>query len=202
MKIKLLIFTIILLTAFNTLANDNKKVSGPFSDIEKIETLSADFIQINEIKDFGKDEYSGSMALIKGDSALWDYKKPFISWYIFSRDTIKHYDSTHNQLIIYKNDETISNVLLQLLIDVSIAKSKFEMATKGSTITLIPKENLGVKEIKITLNKGVISEMESNDSAGNNTKIIFKNVKVNKKINPKTFDKKVPIDAEIFEEGK
>ncbi len=201
MKIKLLIFAISLFTAFSAFAN-NKNVGDPFSEIEKIKTLSADFVQINEIKDFGKDEYSGTVTLIKGGSALWDYKEPFVSWYLFSLDTIKHYDGTHNQLVIYKTGENISNILLQLLIDVSVAKNKFEMTTKDNTIFLKPKEDLGIKDLKITLKNGIISEMESNDNAGNNTKIIFKNVKVNKKIDLKVFDKKVPKDTEIFEEGQ
>ncbi len=192
------IFTIVSLSAF---ANDkNVSESQLIKEIENMTSIQADFTQINEIKDFGKDEYTGSMAIIKGQKALWDYKKPFESWYLFSANKIEFYDKNNNQLMIYETGEQITNILLQLLLDISVAKSKFDITTNKNIITLKPKEDLGVKFLNIEMKNNIISSMESTDNIGNNTKIIFSNVVINKKIDDKIFDKKAPKDAEIFKQ--
>lgn len=192
------IFTIVSLSAF---ANDkNVNEAQLIKEIENMTSIQADFTQINEIKDFGKDEYTGSMAIIKGQKALWDYKKPFESWYLFSANKIEFYDKNNNQLMIYETGEQITNILLQLLLDISVAKSKFDITTNKNIITLKPKEDLGVKFLNIEMKNNIISSMESTDNIGNNTKIIFSNVVINKKIDDKIFDKKAPKDAEIFKQ--
>lgn len=203
MKKIFLVFAIMLLSSFaySAYAKDSKENDSELlKEIEKVTSIQADFTQINDIKDFGKDEYSGTLSVVKGYKALWDYKKPNVSWYLFSLKTITFYDGVHNQLMIYENGKHITNILLQLLIDISVAKYKFDIITKGDTLTLTPKVDLGMENIIIKTKKGVISSMESTDNAGNNTKIIFTNVKINEKIPEKVFNKKAPKDAEVFKE--
>lgn len=173
-------------------------LEDPLKSVEKIKTMTADFTQINTIKDFGDDEYKGRMVISSGEKALWDYTEPVKSWYLFSKDSIEQYDGENNQLIIYGSEELSSNVLLQILLDLRTIKSKFDVKTEGSIISLTPKENMGIKDMTVTVKDGVISEMKSRDNAGNVSRIIFGGVKINAPLPENAFSKKAPKDADVF----
>ena len=194
MKILTLIFTAAMMIYSTAFASENNLVSN----IESINTMTADFTQINTIKDFGDDIYSGSLVIKSGEKALWDYYEPFVSWYIFSKDSITQYDGVNNQLIIYEGDQSLSNLLLQILLDIKEAKSKFNITATENTINLEPKEDIGIKNISLKTENGIISEMRSTDNVGNTSKIIFKNVKINLPLSDNAFLKETPKDAEIF----
>ena len=178
--------------------HNNSADYNPIAIIESINTMTADFTQINTIKNFGDDVYAGRLTIMSGQIALWDYTEPFVSWYIFSKDSITQYDGVNNQLIIYEGDQSTSNVLLQILLDIKSAKDNFNITHQNDTIYLEPKEDLGIKDISLKLTDGVISEMKSSDNAGNTSRIIFKNVSINIPLNEEMFLKEAPKDAEVF----
>ena len=193
MILKHIITAVFILAASMVFAAEN-----PITSLEKIKTMTADFTQINTIKDFGDDEYKGRMIISGGEKALWDYTEPVKSWYIFSKDSIKYYDGENNQLIINEGKEISSNVLLQILLDMKNIKNKFDVKTAGNVISITPKDDLGIKSMTLTVKNGVISEMKSEDNAGNVSRIIFRNVKVNSPLPKDAFSKEPPKDAEVF----
>lgn len=180
------------ISSFATAAND------PLVLVEGINTMTADFTQTNTIKDFGDDIYEGHLIIKSGEKALWDYHSPFVSWYLFSKETITQYDGANNQVIIYEGNHTLSNILLQILMDIKSVKNQFNITSSDGVIKLVPKDDIGIKDIFLKTENGTVTEMTSIDSVGNISKITFKNVKINIPLSDNAFVKKAPKDAEIF----
>jgi outer membrane lipoprotein carrier protein len=195
---KLALTLLILFISINSFALDKDKIIETLSSFK---TAIADFEQITEIKDFGEDFYSGKIYLIAKKKALWDYTKPYPQYYIFTPDSMEYYDSSTEQLIRQKvNQSGGQNIIYQLLVDISKAKETFDIIVEGEdTLRLIPKTDIGLKYIVLKIKKDFISEIISTDNEGNNTKVYLKNIMLNVNINPKVFQKEVPLTTEIFE---
>lgn len=196
---KKILLTLIILLSFNVVFAAEKK-QDLLDNIANIKTFTADFKQINTLKDFGDDEYTGKVYIKMKEKALWDYVEPYSSWYLVTKDNVDYYDEINNQLLKINSKEIKEHILLQVLMDFQKIKSTFSVSQKNNVVTLKPKSDTGVIYINIVFNNSVIKKLQSKDNTGNTTEIIFTNVEQDKKISDKVFNKKVPKDATIIKE--
>lgn len=192
---KLFIILFVFTASLSVFAADNKGLVGQLSSIK---TLTAEFKQVNNLKDFGDDEYTGKVSIKMGEVALWDYKEPYNSWYLIKTDTVEYFDEINNQLVKMNAKEMKEYALLQVLMDFKKLSSTFNITSKRNMLVLKPKKYTGVVYINIIFKNKVISQLESMDTAGNTTTITFSDVTIDKPINSSTFKKKLPKDVTII----
>lgn len=192
---KLFVILFVFAASLSVFAADNKGLVGQLSSIK---TLTAEFKQINNLKDFGDDEYTGKVSIKMGEVALWDYKEPYNSWYLIKKDTVEYFDEINNQLVKMNAKEMKEYALLQVLMDFKKLSSTFNITSKRNMLVLKPKKYTGVVYINIIFKNKIISQLESMDTAGNTTTITFSDVTIDKPINSSTFKKRLPRDVTII----
>ena len=72
-KLLLLLFILVCFTAFA----EDKKNTDYMKQLSDIKSLSAEFKQINNLKDYGEDIYTGKVYINMIDKALWDYSETY-----------------------------------------------------------------------------------------------------------------------------
>ena len=193
-KLLTLLFTLVCFTAF---AEDKEKTDY-MQLLSNIKSLSAEFKQVNNLKDYGEDIYTGKVYINMKEKALWDYTEPYSSWYLITTETIDHYDEINNQLVKMKAKDYKEYALLQVLMDFSQLSKSFTAKQKDNTLSLKPKNDAWLAYINIVFKDGVISEINSKDNAGNLTTITLSKVEIDKKISDSSFKKKLPKDVNVF----
>ncbi len=193
-KLLLLLFILVCFTAFA----EDKKNTDYMKQLSDIKSLSAEFKQINNLKDYGEDIYTGKVYINMKEKALWDYTEPYSSWYLITNTDINHYDEINNQLIKMKTKDYKEYALLQVLMDFSQLSKSFNAEQKDNTLYLKPKNDTGLAYINIVFKNDVISEINSKDNAGNLTTITLSKVEIDKKISDSSFKKKLPKDVNVF----
>lgn len=193
-KLLTLLFTLVCFTAF---AEDKEKTDY-MQLLSNIKSLSAEFKQVNNLKDYGEDIYTGKVYINMKEKALWDYIEPYSSWYLITNENIDHYDEINNQLVKMKAKDYKEYALLQVLMDFSQLSKSFTAKQKDNTLSLKPKNDAGLAYINIVFKDGVISEINSKDNAGNLTTITLSKVEIDKKISDSSFKKKLPKDVNVF----
>lgn len=171
-----------------------------FVKFDKIKTIRAEFVQETTIKNFGTDTYSGVVLLKSKDKVLWDYTRPYPQHYFFTKEMMEYYDSSTEQLIRQKVSQSGSNnIIFQILMDLKEAQNAFNFIKNGEKVyKLIPKTEIGLNFILLTLSDSYISIIESEDKNGNKTVIQMKNVEINTPIDDAEFKKEIPLKTEIF----
>lgn len=194
-KLLTLLFTLVCFTAF---AEDKDNTADYMKQLSAVKSLSAEFKQVNNLKDYGEDIYTGKVYINMKEKALWDYIEPYSSWYLITNETIDHYDEINNQLIKMKAKDYKEYALLQVLMDFSQLSKSFTSEQKDNILYLKPKSDVGLAYINIVFKNNVIYEITSKDNAGNLTTITLNNVVIDKKISDSSFKKKLPADVNIF----
>ncbi len=195
---KLFILFFIMLSV-NCFAAGAKKTTL-LENLSSIKTFSAEFKQVNTLKDFGDDEYTGKVYIKMKEKALWDYEEPYSSWYLITEKNVDYYDEINNQLVKMDANNMKEHILLQVLMDFQKIKSTFNVTEKNSMLIMKPKTNTGIIYINILFNKNVIEKLQSKDNNGNTTEIIFSKVSIDKNLNDKIFNKKIPKDTNIIKQ--
>lgn len=193
MKKLILIFAVMLTSVYVYAATAQSIISG----LEKIKTYSADFVQTTEIEGFGEDTYTGKLYIVSGSKALWDYKKPYWQYYLFSTEQMQYFDSGTKQLVKQKLDPS-TNVFMRLMLKPSDISKDFDVTLKGDKLQLKPKGDLGLSEIVFTVKNGRITGISTLDQNGNNTKVELKDIQVDKPIDKSVFTPEIPKDTEVF----
>ncbi len=91
---KQLLTLFFILVCFITLATSDEQKDF-VKQLSSIKSLSADFKQVNILKDYGEDIYIGKVFINMKDKALWDYIEPYSSWYLINSESIEHYDEIY-----------------------------------------------------------------------------------------------------------
>lgn len=196
-KILTLIFTLVCLTAFAE-QKENTETIDYMKQLSAVKSLYAEFKQVNNLKDYGEDIYTGKVYIKMKEKALWDYIEPYSSWYLITNENIDHYDEINNQLVKMKAKDYKEYALLQVLMDFSQLSKSFSSEQKENTLYLKPKSDVGLAYINIIFKDNIISEIKSKDNAGNLTTITLNNVEIDKKISNSSFKKKLPSDVNVF----
>ena len=88
---KLTAFTIIF-SLFAFLAFADSKNESLLNKLSSVKTFTAEFKQVNNLKDFGDDIYTGKVSTIMGETALWDYNEPYNSWYLITDKNVDYFE--------------------------------------------------------------------------------------------------------------
>lgn len=196
---KKLLTLLFILVCFNAFA-EKKDESSYIKQLSSIKSLSAEFKQVNNLKEYGEDIYTGKLYINMKEKALWDYIEPYSSWFLITNETIDYYDEINNQLVKMKTKDYKEYALLQVLMDFSMLDKSFTYKQEKNTLYLTPKNDVGLTYINITFKDNIMNEINSKDNAGNLTTIILSNVEIDKKINNDLFKKKLPKDVNIFKQ--
>ena len=145
-KLLTLLFTLVCFTAF---AEDKDNTADYMKQLSAVKSLSAEFKQVNNLKDYGEDIYTGKVYINMKEKALWDYIEPYSSWYLITNETIDHYDEINNQLIKMKAKDYKEYALLQVLMDFSQLSKSFTSEQKDNILYLKPKSDAGLAYINI-----------------------------------------------------
>lgn len=198
---KITAFTIIF-SLFAFLAFADSKNESLLNKLSGVKTFTAEFKQVNNLKDFGDDIYTGKVSIIMGETALWDYNEPYNSWYLITDKNVDYFDEINNQLVKMNAKEIKEYALLQVLMDFKKISSTFMVSEKKDMLILKPKDsNTGLLYINILFKDNVISQLESKDNTGNTTTITFSQTAYDKEISKNTFKKKLPKDVTVINNG-
>lgn len=170
------------------------------SELNKLNSYTADFIQKTEIEGFGSDTYSGKMYIKSRAKALWDYQKPYRQFYLFDKTTMQFYDSESKQLLKQQLDPS-SNAYMRLMLNPSDIKKDFTASYNPTTskLALAPTNKAsGINAIIFTIKDGMITGIQTKDQNGNNTSIMLTNIKINPEISDGVFSPVVPAGTEVF----
>lgn len=195
---KKLFIILFIFTSLSVFAAD--KNSDLVDQLAGIKTLSAEFKQVNTLKDFGDDEYTGKVSIKMGEIALWDYKEPYNSWYLITKNNVKYFDEINNQLVEMDAKELKEYALLQVLMDFKKLSSTFDITSKKDMLILKPKQDTGVEYINILFKDNQINQLQSKDNTGNTTTITFSKMTIDKSISDSTFKKKLPKDVTVIKQ--
>lgn len=195
---KKLFIILFIFTSLSVFAAD--KNSDLVDQLAGIKTLSAEFKQVNTLKDFGDDEYTGKVSIKMGEIALWDYKEPYNSWYLITKNSVKYFDEINNQLVEMDAKELKEYALLQVLMDFKKLSSTFDITSKKEMLILKPKQDTGVEYINILFKDNQINQLQSKDNTGNTTTITFSKMTIDKSISDSTFKKKLPKDVTVIKQ--
>lgn len=195
---KKLFIILFIFTSLSVFAAD--KNSDLVDQLAGIKTLSAEFKQVNTLKDFGDDEYTGKVSIKMGEIALWDYKEPYNSWYLITKNSVKYFDEINNQLVEMDAKELKEYALLQVLMDFKKLSSTFDITSKKGMLILKPKQDTGVEYINILFKDNQINQLQSKDNTGNTTTITFSKMTIDKSISDSTFKKKLPKDVTVIKQ--
>lgn len=195
---KKLFIILFIFTSLSVFAAD--KNSDLVDQLAGIKTLSAEFKQVNTLKDFGDDEYTGKVSIKMGEIALWDYKEPYNSWYLITKNSVKYFDEINNQLVEMDAKELKEYALLQVLMDFKKLSSTFDITSKKDMLILKPKQDTGVEYINILFKDNQINQLQSKDNTGNTTTITFSKMTIDKSISDSTFKKKLPKDVTVIKQ--
>lgn len=196
MKKLILIFTIL----SSALIGYAQTTAEVLSDLGKLNSYTADFIQKTDIEGFGSDTYSGKLYIKSKSKALWDYQKPYRQFYIFDKSTMQFFDSEAKQLIKQQLDPS-ANAYMRLMLNPADIKKDFTAGFNPTTskLTLSPAEKQsGINPIIFTIKNGLITGIQTRDQNGNNTSIMLTNIKANPEISDSVFSPAVPAGTQIF----
>lgn len=196
MKKTYLILFLILFT-FSAYA---ESVQDAIAALNKINSYSADFIQKTQIEGFGSDTYSGKLYIKGRKQAMWDYSKPYRQFYLFDLKTMQFYDSENNQLIKQKLDPS-TNAFMRLMMNPGEMRSDFNVSynsTAGKLGVTPTNKKSGINPIVFTIKNGQITAISTKDQNGNNTTILFTNIKIDPEIPDSIFSPSIPKGTQIF----
>lgn len=145
--------------------------------------IQADFVQTIKSDD-GTIEYTGKLVATKDSKAFWQYYTP----------SKKEIFLNNNQVVIYEPELKQAIVSKRQNFDfISILNSVKEV--NGELISKI-----GSQTFRVVLKDNVPSKVYYKDELGNDAEITLKNVALNKKIDYKIFEVKLPSDTEMINE--
>lgn len=175
-------------------------VQDVIAALNKINSYSADFIQKTEIEGFGADTYSGKLYIKSRKQAMWDYTKPYRQFYLFDQKTMQFYDSENKQLIKQKLDPS-TNAFMRLMMNPGEMRSDFNVSYNSTAgrLGVIPlNKKSGINAIYFTIKNGQITGLTTKDQNGNNTSIMFTNIKIDPDIPDSVFTPAIPKGTQVF----
>jgi outer membrane lipoprotein carrier protein len=175
---------------------------------EKTSDFSADFLQMYKYKGVIRTrESSGTMQVKKPGFMRWDYEKPYKQLFLVDGKSLFIYEPTDNAVQVKKNfaSNELSAAVTFLwgrgkLVD-SFHVSKVDKPTYGSTVLeLIPKKpESGFTKVYFVVNDetGGVQKSIVFDSAGNENRVTFSNMKANQNVPESRFKFDIPKGAQV-----
>jgi outer membrane lipoprotein carrier protein len=175
---------------------------------EKTTDFTADFLQVYKYKGaLRKVQSSGTMQVKKPGFMRWDYEKPYKKLFLVDGKSLYLYTPEDNAVQVKKNfsSDSLSAAVTFLwgkgkLVD-SFYVSKANKPEYGPTVLeLIPKKpESGFSKIYFVLDEstGAVQRSVIFDSAGNENRVTFSNIKTNQNLPESRFKFEIPKGAQI-----
>ena len=178
---------------------------------DNISTYKADFVQVNFFKAVNQvQKFSGTLYLKKPDKMRWDYVKPEVQSIISNGKKIWYFYPEENQAnyadLSGKSKE--NSLIFMLLEGIKKVESTFYMRlisgnenNKFFYLQLLPKKpNTEIKKVILTVSKKDFSIKVSHVFYATNdiSKVIFKNVSLNIKLDDSFFNFTPAPGCEVF----
>jgi len=174
--------------------------------------MKAGFSQETIIKSMNKKQREeGIVYYKKPRQMLWDYTKPKVKKLIINASKAWFYIPQDNAVYIQDADKIFkSQLAVRFLSGIGNLRNDFDIAYAQDNatdsqghyrLTLKAKTaDLGVSNLKMTVDKDTYQVIECSffDAYGNDTRIQFRNIKVNTSLPDRLFNFKPPPKAEIF----
>ncbi|HVO29374.1 MAG TPA: outer-membrane lipoprotein carrier protein LolA [bacterium] len=181
---------------------------------EGVKELSADFEQETILRQGGKvtGATSGKVWIAKPGKMRWEYLKPEVKTIVSDGKTLWMYDGEENQVVINEHmDESESFTALNFLGGLGQLTKSFDVkriaaparakSSEDEFLALTPKpgEDLQVAEIDLGIAKktNLADEVFLVDQLGNQTHLVFHELKTNAAAPAKTFTFDIPKNAEV-----
>lgn len=174
--------------------------------LNTLQSLKADFTQ--EVFDARQDlqqRTEGQVIVQRPGRFRWDYNLPYQQHIVADGEKVWLYDVDLEQITIKPQDSAMANTPASLLSDADQLNKQFDVLAvvrEGQDwFELIPKQaDSGFEALFIMLEKGVIKEMELQDSFGQTTRMRFEKVVTNKRYSANTFTLKIPKGVDVIDE--
>lgn len=173
--------------------------------LRDVKTLRAEFTQtVLDANLATVQESSGTLVIQRPGRFRWEYVSPFAQTIIADGERIWIYDAELAQVTVKKLDETLASTPAMLLGGASALGERFEVTDLGisgalSWVELVPR----VKEtdfVKVRLGFGTreLETMELTDTLGQTTRIQFRSLERNIKVDSMLFRFTPPPGADVI----
>jgi len=155
-----------------------------FSEISKLNSFSANFLQTITDETGKILPYKGSIKAVKPQFATWKYEFPVEKDVYINAEKIVIVEPELEQVIISKLDKEFN--ILELLNNSTKVSSSQYLATFNNT------------QYKLTIIDNKLQEISYKDSIDNDILISFSNIHQNKTISDKIFEFQIPKEFDII----
>ena len=172
----------------------------------QMQSLKADFSQ----QVFGprrelQQTSAGQVIVQRPGRFRWDYQQPYKQHIVADGNKVWLYDVDLEQVTVKPQDQAMANTPATLLSDATQLEKQFDvmavMREGRNWFELIPKRSdSGFEALFIALDKGVLREMELQDSFGQLTVLRFENVVLNKHYSDDSFKLQIPDGVDVIDE--
>ena len=170
---------------------------------EKIHSIKATFEQETTMGIKKKMTYQGTVYIVPGKSR-WNYEEPAAQIVVTDGDSFLLYDPANKEAvkgILDKEALVTRGPFFSLVEQIKKYYNAVERESGNELVlTLTPKaQKSPVQKVVVYLDPKslLIERVENLDSLGNLNTITFKNIEVNPKISPKTFQLQLPPDVKV-----
>ncbi len=173
--------------------------------LKGLKTLEADFQQtLYDENLYQLEESRGGFQLSRPDRFRWDYRQPEAQLIVADGEKVWIYDRDLSQVTVRALGNALGATPAMLLssdrpVDENFEVSELQPSGGMEWIGLKPRlSDTGFAQIRLGLDSGVLKLMELIDNFGQLTRIEFKNIKRNPRINPRVFEFKPPKGVDII----
>ena len=179
---------------------------------ERTRDLKASFIQEVSLKSMGRAEREEGILYLKNPKRmLWDYQKPQMKKLVVNPQKAWLYVPEDHVVYVQNADQIFkSKMAVRFLSGMGKLQEDFSIrfAASGAVdkegnyqLTLVPKRpGLGTDQLNLTVDKKSYQIIEGSftDTYGNETRIQFRNIRVNNRLSDSLFNFRVPTGVEVF----
>ena len=172
-------------------------------EYSKIHSVKAEFVQETTLGLKKKSSHSGKVFLIPGKSR-WDYEEPNPQMVLTLGDKFILYDPVNKEAVegVLDKEAIVTRGPFFSLVDQIQRYYHVTQTQVDNTIilTLIPKNKESpIQKVTIYINSKnlLIEKIETLDSLDNLNSVTFKNIEINKPIDPSIFEVKLPPGVKV-----
>lgn len=186
----------------NTMAMAVTPAQNLASLLAKTRTLQANFTQIiYDDQNRCIDQTKGVVLVNKPNQFRWHVKTPIEQLVLSDGKKMWNYNPDLVQVVITQIDKTTGATPLAILSGSStVLSQKFKVTQHNSTYYLnVTERNFGFKKMVLQFSHGTITTLRLFDSAGQQTKISFSKVKLNRALKSSNFVFIAPPEVDIIQ---
>jgi len=176
------------------------------SQLSSFHSMTADFKQVvTSANGVVLQKSSGTMEIMRPGKFRWNTLKPLRQLIVTDGKKVWIYEPDLQQVTIRPLDNSVGQTPALLLTSAHVFLEKnFNIETvknKKSQFKLTPKDNNEMfNAITLSFKNNVLAQMKLENQLGQDTMLIFSNVKINPKLNAQSFSFKIPKDIDVIDQ--